>query len=281
MPADAALLARVEACYDAIPRDQARVEYYGSLVLFVQEGPGWPFYARPGEPVVGLSVSDVLAVRRRQRQLGVPEAFEWVHELSPHLLPIAEEAGLSVLRAPLMVFDPTTTPRSAPQQRTAAAGTIRLLDPTAADFAEELAITQAVAAVGFSTPGTAAGDAGPAERERARRPADPDHAASVAARIASGRTARAVAESPGDGAIAVGAFQRVEDVVEIVGVATLPSARRRGLGAAVTARLREHAQSRGAELVFLSAATDDVARMYAGLGFRRIGTACIAEPSVP
>lgn len=33
------------------------------------------------------------------------------------------------------------------------------------------------------------------------------------------------------------------------------------------------------ELVFLSAGDDDVARVYARLGFRRIGTALIAEPS--
>jgi hypothetical protein len=32
-------------------------------------------------------------------------------------------------------------------------------------------------------------------------------------------------------------------------------------------------------LVFLSAGDDDVARLYSRVGFRRIGTACIAEPA--
>ena len=50
--------------------------------------------------------------------------------------------------------------------------------------------------------------------------------------------------------------------------------RRQGLGGAVTARLVEHALSSGIETVFLSAADDDVARVYARLGFRRCGTAC-------
>ena len=50
-----------------------------------------------------------------------------------------------------------------------------------------------------------------------------------------------------------------------------------GLGAAVTALLVEHALSLGAETVFLSAASDDVARVYERLGFRRTGTACFVQ----
>jgi predicted GNAT family acetyltransferase len=68
-------------------------------------------------------------------------------------------------------------------------------------------------------------------------------------------------------------------VTEITGVATLPSARRRGLGALVTGRLVQDARERGAELIFLSAGSEDIARVYARLGFERVGTACIAEPA--
>jgi len=35
--------------------------------------------------------------------------------------------------------------------------------------------------------------------------------------------------------------------------------------------------SRGVTTVFCSADDDDVARVYAAVGFRRVGTACIAE----
>jgi predicted GNAT family acetyltransferase len=61
-------------------------------------------------------------------------------------------------------------------------------------------------------------------------------------------------------------------------VGTLPSARRQGLGAAVTAELAILALADGIRTVFLSASDDAVARVYAGLGFRRIGTAMITEP---
>ena len=67
----------------------------------------------------------------------------------------------------------------------------------------------------------------------------------------------------------------------MTGVGTLPAARRRGIAAAVTGRLVEHARERGADIVFLSAADDGVARLYERLGFRRIGTASFGYPSEP
>ena len=51
--------------------------------------------------------------------------------------------------------------------------------------------------------------------------------------------------------------------------------RRQGLGGAVTGALVEDALARGVETVFLSAGSDAIARVYARLGFRRVGTACI------
>jgi predicted GNAT family acetyltransferase len=77
----------------------------------------------------------------------------------------------------------------------------------------------------------------------------------------------------------VGWHQPLEGASEIVGVATLPAFRRRGLGAAVTATLVADALERGIELVFLSADDERVARVYAKVGFERVGTACAA--SVP
>jgi ribosomal protein S18 acetylase RimI-like enzyme len=46
----------------------------------------------------------------------------------------------------------------------------------------------------------------------------------------------------------------------------------------VTGRLVQDARDRGAEIVFLSAADDRVARLYERLGFHRVGTACFAFP---
>jgi predicted GNAT family acetyltransferase len=61
-----------------------------------------------------------------------------------------------------------------------------------------------------------------------------------------------------------------------VGVATLPAMRRRGLGAAVTGALVADALEHGARIVFLSAGSGEIARVYGRLGFQRVATACIA-----
>ncbi|MFF5704333.1 GNAT family N-acetyltransferase [Streptomyces sp. NPDC012794] len=76
-----------------------------------------------------------------------------------------------------------------------------------------------------------------------------------------------------------GQYNPVGDVAEIVGVGTLPAARRQGLALGVTAALVVAARARGARTVFLSAGDEDVARIYARAGFRRVGTALIAEPA--
>jgi hypothetical protein len=101
------VLARLERCYDAIPRvGGARVEVLGPFALFLREGPGWPYYARPRLGETTVTTTDVEAVRVRQRELGVPEVIEWVDETTPALLPAARAAGLSLQLAPLMVLDP-------------------------------------------------------------------------------------------------------------------------------------------------------------------------------
>jgi ribosomal protein S18 acetylase RimI-like enzyme len=69
------------------------------------------------------------------------------------------------------------------------------------------------------------------------------------------------------------------DTTELAGIAVIPSARRRGFGAALTHLLAAEARSRGVGTVFLSAQDDAVARVYERVGFVRVGTACVAEPS--
>ncbi|HEU4423955.1 MAG TPA: GNAT family N-acetyltransferase [Pilimelia sp.] len=271
------LFARIERFYDAVPRDVARAETYGGLVLFAREGPGWPYYARPRlDATEPPSAADIMAVRARQVDLGLPEAFEWVHETTPDLLAVARSAGLSVLEAPLMVLDHAALP----DPSALASLPIRILDPDDPAFAGDLAVRRAIAHVGFGAPGTALGSAGPAERDAAIVTLPASEIADERRRAATLRIVSALAESPRDGAVASGILQRVGDVAEVAGVATLPSARRRGLGAAITAALARHALASGVDLLLLSAGSDDIARVYVRVGFRRIGTACIAEPAV-
>lgn len=266
----------MERFYDVVPRDVARAEEHGPLVLFVREGAGWPFYARPRlDATATPSAADLAAVRARQRELGLPEAFEWVHELVPDLLAVARAAGLTVLEAPLMVLDPAAS--AAPGDFTDVP--VRLLDPGAPGFARDVAVRRAVAAVGFAAAGTARGEAGPAQRDAAVAGLDAAALDEDRARIAGGSRLAVLAETPEEGALAGAFAMRVGDTAEIAGVATLPSARRRGLGAAVTAALARALRDAGTDLVFLSAGSEEVARVYVRAGFRRLATACIAEPA--
>jgi GNAT superfamily N-acetyltransferase len=120
--------------------------------------------------------------------------------------------------------------------------------------------------------GTAPGPQGIRERDAASEVGNLDFRRD---RIRRRLTVTAIADG-GYGPVAVGSHIPVGDVTEIVGVATLPAVRRQGLGGAVTSALVDDALEHGAEVVFLSAGSDDIARVYHRLGFRRIGTACIA-----
>jgi GNAT superfamily N-acetyltransferase len=142
-----------------------------------------------------------------------------------------------------------------------------------------LAASRAVADIAFGAPGTARGEAGPRDRDEAADRFPEVRLGAVRERMATGLTVTVVAEGD-DGIVAVGSHQPVGGVTEVVGVATLPAARRRGLGAAITAALVDDARRGGAEIVFLSAGSDDIARVYGRLGFERVGTAGLAQPSV-
>ncbi|MFE7509695.1 GNAT family N-acetyltransferase [Streptomyces sp. NPDC057540] len=244
------MLHRIETYYDAVPRSAARAEAFGPLTLFVQEGVGWPYYARPALGHGGeVPVAAVEAVRARQRELGVPEAFEWVAETTPGLRAAVEATGLAVHEHPLMVLE--GEPLAVPEPEGV---TVRMVG--AGDPALESAVAAPYAAFGAEPqPGTAA---------------------QVSARLAAGLTRLAAALDAG-GALAAGQHQPVGAVSEVVGVGTVPAARRRGLGLAVTAALVADARARGVELVFLTASDADVARLYGRLGFRTVATALIAE----
>jgi ribosomal protein S18 acetylase RimI-like enzyme len=288
---------RLERFYDALPRPYARVEDFGGLVLFIREGEGWPYYARPRIGAETPSAADITGVRRRQRELGIPEAFEWVHETSPDLLAVARSAGLDVLLAPLMVLDPAALVPDLPVP----GATIGLLDAASPGYPADLAASRAVAQLGFGNPpagspleevvavasetpqpvesGLVAEAAGPAERDAALETLSEPLVVGVRDRAAAGTYVTAVVTSPTEGMLASGVLMRDGDTAEIAGVATLPSARRRGYASQLTATLARRAIAGGVSLIFLSASSDDVARLYARVGFRRIGTACIAEPA--
>lgn len=279
------LLARLETFYDAVPRRGGATEDHGPLRLFLPDPQAWPYYARPAAPGAVVTPDDVLAVRARQRELGLPEALEWVHDLVPTLAEAAAQTGLVVHSCPILVLD--GEPADPPPGVVA-----RLLGPDD----DELAMAEAIGSVGFGAgSGTRPGPAGTAERDRAVAELSVPRLRRLRELIRDGAAARVVAAlqpwaqpdaGPGTGPDAVlrgplasGGYQRAGDVVEVVGVATLPVARRRGLGGAVAGALARAALRAGADTVFLSAQDDAVARVYERVGFRRVGTAGIAEPA--
>jgi ribosomal protein S18 acetylase RimI-like enzyme len=272
------IIERIERTYDGIPRaGGARVEAVGPFELFLPAEPGaYPLYARPRLGATEVSVDDVLAVRDRQRELGVPEAFEWVQDITPATLAAVRESGMPVALAPLMVLDPEYLP-DPDSLLDASLVELLVLDADAAEYAGLFNASSAVANLGFSAMGTGVGAAGPSERDAALAPMPTVRLERSMQGSRTGRTAEAVARTRDEGVLARGAYQGALGAAEVVGVATLPSARRRGLGAAVTALLARHALDHGYDMVFLGAADEAVAHIYGRIGFGRVGTACIAE----
>jgi ribosomal protein S18 acetylase RimI-like enzyme len=96
----------------------------------------------------------------------------------------------------------------------------------------------------------------------------PEDVARKRGELASGRYRSAVARV--DGA-AAGAGSMSVGNDELVGIATLPEFRGRGIGAAVSEFLVAEHFARGAELVWLSAAEDGARRIYERIGFVVVG----------
>ena len=270
MPPTEDLLDRLERYYDAVPRVRASVEESGPFTVFVATT-GWPYYARPclGESAVATA-DDVRRVLGRQAELGVPQSIEWVAETTPWLLETVSSSGLSVAVCPLLVLDGVPG---------GAAGTARVLDPDELADISDLSTSRAAISVGFSNPGTSTGAAGICERDKALTAEYADIDDALLESMRAGRLRHAAvydADDPGAGPVGGGSYSAVAGVAEIAGVGVLPAYRRRRLAGQVTHVLARDALDSGVTTVFCSAQSDEVARVYEAVGFRRVGTACIA-----
>lgn len=266
---DDELLGRIDAFCDAVPRQRALAEEIGPLLLFVPTGAGFPYYARPRTGTRDqVSAADVRAVRARQRELLIPESFEWIEQVAPDMAAAAAGAGLRVHAHPLLVLGELSRPPALPPR--VRAGVLTADDPDAV-------LAWSVPAVAFGYPGTAVGEATVTERDKIAANYDAATTEMLRVRLRSGQSVLAAASGP-SGPLAAGSYQLAGGVAEITGVGVLPASRRRGLAAAVTHALAADALARGATLVFLSASDAVVARIYRRLGFRPAGTAMIAEP---
>lgn len=205
-------------------------------------------------------------MRARQRELGVPEAFEWLAEVTPALRGRIEDAGLPVAERPLMVLD---SHRPLPAQSLPDGVTIRAVD--ADDPA--LAAVLALPGLAFAAEGTSLGETGPAEpAAAAEKPAADGTPEVIRPSLRAGHKTLVAAFAPDGTPLAAGHHRPADGATEIGGIGTLPTARRQGLGAAVMTALATHAREDGVHTVFLAYAQETVARIYARLGFRVAGT---------
>lgn len=268
------LLARIEDYYDRAPRPTSRAEDIGPFTLFVAAGP-FPYYARPlrsDASALAFGAEQVHAVRRRQRELGVVESFEWTHELAPELTGAMIAAGMTVEERPLLALDQ-------PIAATPPVGvSLRFLAP------DEPRLAPAVAAVdlGFIDGTTEVGSVGGTERDVLATTL-PEVRIDYLRELLRDDLIRWVTAEDGSGPVGGGSYHprnvKGSTIAEITGIATIPAMRGRGIGASVVAALVGDARRRGADTIFLSAGSAEASRVYERVGFRRIGTACAAQPA--
>jgi GNAT superfamily N-acetyltransferase len=269
------LLDRIERYFSLAPLPDAQVRTVGPLRVPIGS-PEWPHPARPAPGQEGeVRVEHVRAAVALQEQAGLPASLEWLGDRCRGLAGVARSAGLHVEELPLLVADVPVEVLLPAEVRLYLVGAddprLGLYQRLAElAFAAPGPAAPAPAGAGKGTPDVALGDLGPA----ALPPTE-----ALRERVASGRTVMMVAVDDGQ-PVAIGSHQPVEvdgaEISEVVGVATLPRFRGRGLGAGLTSALVEHARQT-ADLVFLSAGDDDVARVYERAGFARVGTTCVAE----
>lgn len=265
MPTRPGLLECIERYFAAAPLPDARIHRVGGLDVPIGD-PAWPYPARPRVGEGPVTAEDIRTAVALQEEAGLPAALEWVPECAPETGAAARAAGLTVEELPLLVADD-------PLELLLPAG-VRLYVVGAED--PELPRYQRVAATAFANPGGASDADGVPLDTSAEAVARTE---ALRQRIASGRTVMMVAVENGR-PVAVGSHQPVDidgtEVSEVIGVATLPRLRGRGLGAGVTSALVAHA-GETAEMVFLAAGDDDVARFYERVGFARLATSAVAD----
>ncbi len=257
------MLEDLETYYDLAPRESATTQEVGPFTLFLRRDPNlWHYYARPrlGLDAAGpVTADDVRDLLHRQRELDVPQAIEWVHETSPTLLAAAHANGMDVEECPLMVH---AEPRSA-EAPAGVSVSVSVLDADAAPLGEGLGAIQAGVSQTDDLPET--------KPERVQRRRE---------QIRAGLISTVAAYDETGAVVGGGSHGPRGATTELAGIAVLPRARRRGAGAAITAALVDDARARGVRTPFLSAQDDGVARVYARVGFVRVGTACIAKVGV-
>ncbi|MEW2068018.1 GNAT family N-acetyltransferase [Streptomyces sp. NPDC007346] len=215
----------------------------------VRYNPGWELkyanYAIPdrgAEPTADDVAALVEAFRKRERLPRLEFLPAWAPAVEPALL----AAGFTVEnRAPLLACGPEDLRTPKPVDG------LRVTVPnTEAEFTDAARVQHH----GFG----GEGEPEPATTEWLRASATGDGVA-------------ALAVLDGAPAGAGGCSLAVDGLSELAGLAVAAPFRRRGVGAALSAWLTERAFAQGCRTVWLEPGDADVERIYASIGYRRIG----------
>jgi len=200
-------------------------------------------YAIPDEPAGGDLDEPLARLRQTFHERERLPRFEYVEGFAPALAASLEQAGFELeLRAPLM-----TCPATA------------IAEPPAVAGLEIAPATENVRA--YLTVGRRAFGAGD-EQEAS----DEDVTAWSAGRTTSNTALLGLLDGE---PVAVSAATPPQDSLsEVAGIGVLEHARRRGIGAAMTAAAAREAVAKGAELAFLSPGSDGAQSVYERIGFR-------------
>jgi GNAT superfamily N-acetyltransferase len=268
VPTRRGLLDSVERYAAAAPLPDARLVPAGALDVPVGP-PSWPHPARPRAGAGPVTAADVRAAVALQDEADLPAAVEWVVERTPSLGAAARAAGLVVSEFPLLVVDEPVELLLPIGVRLYLVGAEDPALPHYQHLLETAFAPHRDDAVDDTVDDDAvADDEGPsgARTEVLRE------------RVATGRTVLMVAIEDGM-PVGVGSHHPVDvegtEISEIVGVAISPRRRGRGVGAALASALVAQARET-ADLVFLTAGDDDVARVYERVGFAWLGSTGVA-----
>ena len=208
-------------------------------------------YAIPDHPLDGLTAEQLAALRTAFEACKRTLRFEFVHEYTPLL-----REALDGLGVPLEGVNPALV--CTPETWTFVARPEGLLWLRLTPDSEERDLVDYI-----ETQSRGFGDEG--------RGATPERIEELRtdARLGGG----VFLVRAGEEAVATGAYTApLDGFTELVGIATLPEHRRRGIAGALTALLADDAFASGVHTAFLTAADEDASRVYQRSGFRLVGT---------
>lgn len=200
--------------------------------------------------------ADIMALVSFYRQHGRTPRVEYLTALAPDLEPLLLTQDFTVeRRIPLMVYDPAL-----PRNLTLTPGIELRLPTSDADF------------IGMSG----------AQKEAFGDDSPPDASAVEPGRafLAAGGISVIACDATSGEIVGAGSCDVPFDhTTELAGVGVRDAYRRRGIAAAMTAWLVDQALAAGTTNIFLTAAGEDEARVYARAGFRTISeTVHISQP---